>query len=179
MTSLQSVGPALRLPSRDERYQILKWFACYVVFSLLPLWGGYGLSSLLGHDTSIGDYVGRGEFFLYTASLTGATLFLVLRDSLHAFPFRSAITLANVILLAIAVLFFGGVFTSIRQPTVAMTSAVSIPALAWTSILVYVGSLTFAIFAQYVDITASSYNPRTIQEEDATTLAQQVRELKD
>ena len=179
MTSLASVEPALRVPSRDERYQILKWFACYVVFSLLPLWGGYGLSSLLGHDTSIGDYVGRGEFFLYTASLTGATLFLVTRDSLRGFPFRSAITLANVVILSIAVLFFGGVFTSIRQPTLATTQAVSIHTLAWTSILVYVVSLAFAIFAQYVDIIASSYNPRTLQEEDASTLARQVRELED
>lgn len=179
MTRLTSVGPALRRPSRDDVYQILKWCTCYVVFTLLPLWGGYGLSTLLGHDTSIGDYVGRGEFFLYTASLIGATLFLVLRDFGHAFPFRGAILLLSIILLVLAVLFFGGVFTSSHQTVAPRTPAVSISFLAWTSVMVYLVSLGIAIFAQYVDIIANSYNPRIIQEADESNLAQQLRALKE
>ena len=179
MTSLTSVGPALRVPSQDERYQILKWFACYVLCGLLPLWGGYGLSRLLGHDTPVGDYVGRGEFFLYTASLIGATLFLVLRDFAHAFPFRGAILLGSIVLLVLAVLFFGGVFTSSHQPPAPTTAALDMSYLAWTSIMVYLVSLVIAIFAQYVDIIAISFDPRRNEEEDASNLAQQMRAIKE
>ena len=135
MRSLESVGPALRWPSRDDTSCIFKWCVCYVLCSLLPLWGGYGLSKLLGHDTSVNDYVGRGEFFLYTASLIGATLFLVVRDFTPPFPFRGTIILANVVLLVLAVLFFGGVFTSSHQPTVPTTQPVNISFLAWTPAL--------------------------------------------
>lgn len=179
MKSLQSVGPALRPPSRDEVYQILKWCACYVLCSLLPLWGGYGLSGLLGNDTSITDYVGRGEFFLYATSLIGATLFLVLRDFAHGFPFRGAVLLGSIVLLVLAVLFFGGVFTSSHRPPAPTTAAVDIFYLAWTSVIVYLVSLGIAIFAQYVDIIANSYDPRRSQDEDVANLAQELRALKD
>lgn len=179
MRTLDSVGPALRRPSRDELYQIFKWFACYVLCSLLPLWGGYGLSNLLGHNANIGDYVGRGEFFLYTASLIGATLFLVLRDFAPSFPFRGGILLASIFLLVLAVLFFGGVFTSRHQPLAPGATAVSISFLAWTSLMVYAVSLAIAIFAQYVDIIANSYDPRRSQAKDATILAQQLHALED
>jgi hypothetical protein len=173
------VRPALRWPSQDEINQILKWFACYVLCGLLPLWGGYGLTKLLGHNRSLNDYVGHGEFLLYAASLIGATLFLVLRDFARHFPFRGAIIIANLILLVLAVLFFGGVFTSIHQPPGAQSGQLDMSVLARTSIMVYAVSFIFALLGQYIHVLAGSYDLRRAQENDVSELAKEMQALKD
>lgn len=99
------------------------WLGWVVIGGLLPLWGTAVLLGLFGKSVDSHELLKNGEFVLYAASFSGATLYVIRRD---IFPSRNLLTIAHCAVLAICLL----VFTALTVTSMLAGQAMQQPAQA-------------------------------------------------
>ncbi len=82
---------------------------------MLPLWGGALLYRLGSPHVPLLEFVSRGEFALYAASLMSAAFYVIVAEKeTHPFPSQGFLVLVCVTLLIAAVLIFASTTVSHR-----------------------------------------------------------------
>lgn len=171
--------------TRTEWTQIGKWLACYVVCSLLPIWGSVVLLKVFT-DSSLGfqDFTNNGEFALYTASLLGSLFYLLFRDSLAPrFPHTAVFGIAGLVGIVVATVVFSGALLANKAAASdgAETTILKLNpgALALTSVIVYAGVLVLFLIATVTDIRLTAYQPRGVQAEEMDELRDTLRKRRE
>lgn len=179
MTVVKQDLPAFRLPSKHELYRLTAWLFTHLICGLMPLWGSWLLLKLGKHTTDLSDYVSHGEFCLYAAGLSGATLFVILGDERHLLRGRLIIGLGAAALLVISALVFAGAFMLNYKAGANISQQMDMPFLAKTSLLLYAGALLMAVATLYLQELGDSYDPREAQRREQNDLTQKFHKIPD
>ena len=185
MNDTQRTPPLLAKPTRRQLAHIAKWLVCYIICSLLPIWGSLVLLQLFTNPTwAFQDFTSNGEFALFSASLLGSLFFLLFRDSLAPrFPHSAFFGIAGLVGIVLATLFFAGAVLSAKAAAGSQADAsvfeLNPSVLGTLSVILYGLALIVFLLATYVDIRLTSYQPADTRVEDMKELIGDFHKLRE
>lgn len=115
------------------------WLLAMGIGTMLPVWGGFLILSALGEKPDIAFFLSHGEFYIYSASLLSASIYIIVKrfGVELSFIFSLILIISSAILYAIAVsVEFLGVGKKIDENFLIISTAVIFPSslfLAFTS----------------------------------------------
>lgn len=180
MTEDYKITPKIKIkwPPSDDRGELYKWFAFYIMASTLPIYGTMFLVGMFTKDAfSFTEYASSGEFSLLAASLIGSLLTLLAKGSKGMrFPFHGAFSLAAYVLVIFSLLVFVGAVLASRSVDASGEEGTTylVPghtSVVVVSVLTYLGALFIMLIALICEQQFEDLSPSLIPTSQATELA--------
>lgn len=140
---------ALRGVTREHVRDTFEWLLYTGLGSLVPVWVGILLFLMFYRPIPWMDFLGHGEFALYSAALIAPSLYLVVTDREEApFPRRGLFVLGAGVVLLFSVTLFAGITVLIRADLI---QRIDDTVVAWLSLLLFFVSISIAFLVTLLD----------------------------